>query len=219
MGLNVSYLNFIESSIGLAFGGSVDGLRMLELGDQVIMDATLREATGKQYFTDRGFVHTSVDINGLHGSVVRDLRKPELFHDWHGAWDIVTNSGTTEHVEPYESQYECFGVIHDCIRRGGLSIHLVPDVKERDERKAWSKHCHNFYSTEFFELLARECHYELLANALLNGLRCVALRKTSDVPFMSDRAAFLGAIARRRLEKPSKLRRTANSLLRRLRFR
>ena len=38
MGLNTTYLHFIESSIEQSFGGSVSSLRMLELGDQVIVD-------------------------------------------------------------------------------------------------------------------------------------------------------------------------------------
>ena len=105
MGLVTSYLRFIESSIEQVFGGTVSGLRMLELGDQVILDPNIAEETGKAYFTNRGLEHVSVDINGLHGAIVRDLTRPEQFQDWHGSYDVLTNAGTTEHVEPIESQY------------------------------------------------------------------------------------------------------------------
>lgn len=197
MGLKTLYLRFIESSIEQVFGGNVTGLRMLELGDQIIGEQNITEETGKEYFTNRGFEHVSVDINGLHGAIARDLTKPEEFQHWHGLWDVLTNSGTTEHVEPFESQYECFGIIHDCIKVGGIAIHLVPDVHECDERGVWKNHCRYYYSASFFELLASECKYEVLSNTLINGLRCVAVRKTEDVPFMGNRAKFLDAIAQR----------------------
>jgi hypothetical protein len=197
MGLRISYLLFIEASIAQAFEGAVSGLRMLELGDQVISDPHLADETGKAYFTNRGFEHVSVDINGLHGAVVRDLTRPEQFLNWHGSWDVLTNSGTTEHVEPFESQYECFSIIHDCLKVGGIAIHLVPDVYERDEHHAWENHCRYYYSESFFEMLSKECKYELLSNTVVNGLRCVTLRKTRDIPFMDDRLKFLRAIAQR----------------------
>lgn len=205
MGLSTVYLNYIESSIEGVFGKSVTGLRMLELGDQVIDDPHIPETTGKDYFTNRGYEHTSVDINGLHGAVFRDLTRPGEFQDWHGSWDILTNSGTTEHVEPFESQYECFGILHDVVKVGGIAIHLIPDIHELDERGAWKNHCRYYYSESFFELLARECEYELLSNTVINGLRCAAVRKTKHVPFMSNRSKFLSSISERALESKESL--------------
>ena len=201
MGLQISYLRYIESSIEQAFGPAVTGLHMLELGDQEVVLIGLREhipeKTGKAYFTNRGFKHVSVDLNGLHGALVRDLRKPEQFQGWRSYFDVLTNAGTTEHVEPFESQYECFGIIHDSIKVGGVAIHLIPDVFEHDRNGAWRNHCRHYYSASFFELLAKECSYELLSNTVINGLRCATVRKTKNVPFMSDRSKFLAAIAQR----------------------
>ena len=196
MGLNQSYLRFIESSIEQALG-VVSGRRMLELGDQVISDPNIAEETGKAYFVNRGFEHVSVDINGLHGAIVRDLTRPEQFIDWHGSYDVLTNAGTSEHVEPFESQYECFRIIHDCIKVGGIAIHLIPDLYERDKHGAWKNHCRYYYSKSFFELLAKECEYELLSNTVINGLRCATVKKAKNVPFMDDRARFLETIAQR----------------------
>jgi hypothetical protein len=197
MGLNTTYLRFIESSIAQIFNKGVMPLRMLELGDQVITDPNISESTGKAYFTNRGYEHVSVDINGLHGAVVRDLTRPEQFHDWHGSWDILTNSGTTEHVEPFELQYECFSIIHDCLKVGGIAVHLIPDVHQHDEHGAWKNHCGYYYSGVFFEILAKECEYELLASTVINGLRCATVKKTKNVPFMKDRLKFLSLIAQR----------------------
>ena len=203
MGLKTPYLNFIESSIEQVFGKSVSGLRMLELGDQVVTDPNIAEETGKEYFSNRGYEHVSVDQNGLHGAVIRNLTRSKRFHDWHGSWDIITNSGTTEHIEPFESQYECFSILHDCIKVGGIIVHLVPDVYEHDEHGAWKNHCPFYYSESFFEILAKDCEYELLSNTVINGLRCSTVRKIKNVPFMQDRSKFLALIAQRDQENNS----------------
>lgn len=216
MGLNTKYLSFFESSINEVFGSEVSGLRMLELGDQLITDPNIVEKTGKDYFTKRGYEHVSVDINGLHGAEVRDLSKPEQFQDLHGSWDILTNAGTTEHVEPYESQYECYNILHDCLKVGGIAIHLVPDVYERDEHGRWINHCRYYYSKSFFEMLAKECEYELLSTSIINGHRCAVLRKTKDTPFMNNRLKFLSLIEQRDYIPENLINRIGRSILRQI---
>ena len=200
MGLRQPTLDFIEESIEHVFGKDTEGLCMLELGDQVMKCNNIPEPTGKMYFIRKGYNHTSVDINGLHGALIYDLTKPEQFTKWHNSYDIITNAGTVEHVEPFESQYECFNIIHDCLKVGGLAIHIAPDVHEHDERGAWVNHCHFYYSHEFFKTLAEECGYELLSSEVIRGNRCVALKKIIDVPFMKDQSQFLSMIARRSIK-------------------
>jgi len=197
VGLRKLTLCFIELSINRVFGENTAGLNMLELGDQIVKNPYVIEKTGKDYFTNRLYKHTSVDINGLHGALIRDLTKPEQFKDWHGLYDIITNAGTSEHVEPFESQYECFNILHDCLKIGGVAIHIVPDVYEHDERGAWIDHCHFYYSHLFFEVLAKVCGYELLSSEIIKGNRCVAMKKTMDTPFMKDSVKFLELIAQR----------------------
>jgi hypothetical protein len=194
VGLNTLYLEFIEKSIKSVYPNAAKNLQMLELGDQVIDDPNLSEKTGKEYFTKQGYIHKSVDLNGLNGSIIRDLTKPEQFHDWKEQFDILTNAGTTEHVEPFESQYECFKIIHDCLAVGGVAIHLVPEINERKKNGAWKNHCRYYYSESFFEFLAKNGDYDLILNTVINGLRCVALKKNSNIPFNCNRAKFLANI-------------------------
>lgn len=130
----------------------------------------------------------------MHGSNVCDLTKPDQFSRWNNWFDIITNSGTTEHVEPFESQYECFNIIHDCVKVGGVSIHLVPDIDELNQHKSWLGHSSFYYSKSFFEMLAIECGYEIIANQIINGLRCAALKKAINKPFMGNRTTFLDKI-------------------------
>jgi hypothetical protein len=191
MGLSARYLTYIDTNIASAFGDQV-GLRLLELGDQLIREPKIPFKTGKDYFESRGFAHTSIDLNGMNGSEVRDLREPKQFIEWKNKWDIITNSGTTEHVEPRERQYEVFSILHQCTKIGGINIHLIPDVSEMDG--IWKHHCTNYYSANFFEALCRECGYEVRSNTIINGLRCVVTRKLTDKPFVMDREFFLSNI-------------------------
>lgn len=197
MGLNLGYITFMEAAIAAVFGEGVRGLKMLELGDQVFRDGYFPEPTGKEYFQNRGYEHVSVDLNGKHGAVVRNLTKPSQFQDWIGKWDIITNAGTTEHVEPFEAQYECFSIINDCLKVGGLALHIIPDVHELDRSGKWKNHCHFYYSEAFFAMLVRECGYEMVANRLINGNRCVALKRTKPTLLPKDRTVFLREISRR----------------------
>jgi len=196
MGLRAEYIDYINTNIVDVFGG-IEGIRMLELGNQRLHDGCVTESTGKQYYKNRGVEHVSVDINGLDGAVVADLRKTKDFTRWVAHFDVVTNSGTTEHVEPHASQFECFANIHNCLRPGGISIHLVPDADAHDTAGAWRGHCSNLYSPDFFHTLADLNHYNVLSLAHMRGLVCCCVRKMRMGPFTSDRETFLRAIDRR----------------------
>ncbi len=194
MGLITKYLELIENIAAKRFGIS-SGLRMLELGDQLIMHSPdIIEATGKQYFLNKGYHHISVDINGLHGAVCKDLTRPEQFRDWYSYFDIVTNAGTTEHVEPYHSQYTCFGILHDCTKPDGIMIHILPEIENLKKLGKWRGHCNYYYSQEFFEMLATNCDYKILSMSIIDQNICVALQKQGDRNFMIDKDLFLSKI-------------------------
>lgn len=196
MGLLKVYLDYMEECISSTVG-QLNGKTMMELGDQEIMGDGLPEKTGKEYFEHRGVVHTSVDLNGMRGAIKVDLAKPATNFEWFNHFDIVTNSGTTEHVEPKSGQYVCFKNIHNWLTVGGIAIHLLPDIDEMEQRGHWKNHSNNYYSHDFFRMLARRNDYEIVNMRIINGLICVCLKKTRDVPFMDDHAEFLAGIARR----------------------
>lgn len=196
MALQPAYLDYIQTCVDRTFGG-LAGRRMLELGDQVVKADGIPETTGKEYYENRGVDHVSFDLNGRHGALAVDLARPIADPQWHDAFDIVTNSGTTEHVEPFEAQHTCFMNIHDCLKTGGISVHLVPDLDELEQRGRWKNHCNNYYTHGFFETLAALNGYTLVSSEVINGLRCACLRKESDAPFTEDREAVLAGIGRR----------------------
>jgi hypothetical protein len=196
MGLNPTYLDFIQKCVDSTLG-ELSGKRMLELGDQVIRGSLGPERTGKEYFENRGVLHTSFDMNGEHGALKVDLSKPITNPEWLNAFDIVTNAGTSEHVEPHSTQYICFMNIHNCLKAGGIAVHLIPDIFELENSGHWKNHCNNYYSHEFFVLLAKLNGYSLFTSTTIGGLRCVGLQKNTDAPFTSDRDAVLAAIVRK----------------------
>jgi hypothetical protein len=172
MGLTRAYLDFIETAITRA--GIPDGAAMCELGNQRIGPSVgIPQATGKEYFSPR-FTHTSLDLNGLDGAIPVDLsraiRRPELI----GRFDVLTNSGTSEHVS---DQYACFFNVHELVRAGGVMIHLVPKTGN------WRRHSTVYYTVKFFTLLASANGYGWVSYADIatrgpeSHLICVALRK------------------------------------------
>jgi len=198
MGIRILYINYIEKYYFENIGDMKSG-SMLELGNQVMRgNKKPPEKTGKQYFENRGMEHVSIDLNGRHGSLKKDLSKPIINQDWINHFDVITNLGTTEHVEPHEGQYECFKNIHNFLSIGGILVNINPDADgARATGYFKSRHCNNYYSKEFFEMLAEENNYEILDSHGVNAYRWSCLKKTKDQPFMEDKDLFLSKILRR----------------------
>lgn len=190
MGYSAISLGYVEDFARTVFG-RLDGLQMLELGDQVVFDRKVRERTGKQYFEHRGMGHVSFDLNGRNGALVVDLGKPNAASDRIGTFDVVTNIGTTEHVEPKANQYPCFANIHAWTRNGGLMIHAVPSTEDLSAERRWADHCSFYYSRRFFERLAYANDYELMDFRNINGLSFACLRKCNDTRFRPMPEEFL----------------------------
>ena len=124
MGYKTPYLRWMNEHIGQVYD-SVDGLKMLELGNQVIRpDKQIRETTGKLYFTNLGYEHTSVDLNGLDGALIKDLSKLEDFAEYKEYFDVITNAGTIEHVEPFEKQHTAFLNVHNSLTLNCVTLSL-----------------------------------------------------------------------------------------------
>ncbi|MFA5085966.1 MAG: hypothetical protein WC482_06340 [Candidatus Omnitrophota bacterium] len=137
-----------------------NGIRMLELGNQSFTDECLlkyrdviRGKIAKDYFSRLGFNHISIDITGLDGSVALDLNKVISDKNFIRQFDVVTNFGTSEHVD---NQYNCFLNIHNFCKENGFFIHEVP------EAGYWPGHSHYYYSRDFFRILAKESGYEII---------------------------------------------------------
>lgn len=196
MGLGRIYFDYIDKCAEDVIG-SLRGKRMLELGNQHNGDESIPEKTGKEYYTNRGVEHISVDLNGMDGALKVDLSKPINIPSWQGYFDIITNCGTSQHVEPKKAQYICFMNIHNCLKLGGIAVHLVPDIDELKNKGCWKWLCNHYYSHEFFKMLAMNNDYNLVSLKVIDGNICACLQKKYDRPFMENQKEFLKYITRR----------------------
>jgi len=118
---------------------------MLELGNK-------KNPAGvyKCYFESRGVRHVSIDWNGEDGALNLDLRLP--IWDKVGKFDMVTNIGTTEHVERQAGVWEN---IHMCCKVGGVVVSITPRPGD------WWWHG-EWYPTElFFKVFAELNSYRI----------------------------------------------------------
>jgi len=149
MGLRIYTINYIHDMINRA-GFKLSGLRMCELGNQLIKDNYKGFSVAKEYFESVGIDHVSIDINGKNGALPLDLNNhlPAYIIN---KFDVVTNIGTSEHVK---NNSMCFQNIHDLCVDGGIMIHLLPAVGV--------KHGIRQYSCDWFRDLSKHRNYSIL---------------------------------------------------------
>jgi len=169
--------------------------KIIELGDQII-DESIRQEFGvttgpvaKDYFTSLGYQHISIDINGKNRALQLDLSKEIKDSGLLNQFDVLTNHGTTEHVE--DSQYICWKNVHNLIKLGGFIISFVPSLE------FYKEHCPWFYKKEFFAYFAEELGYktwmlaEIRVPETWHGVlvSCV-LEKQQEKPYDLDEKKF-----------------------------
>jgi hypothetical protein len=155
----------------------LDGITsMLELGNK-------KTATGivyKQVFEAMGIRHVSVDWNGEDGALKLDLAAPLAL----GRFDMVTNLGTSEHVDRQEPVWR--NMVEACARVLVCSTPLPGD---------WPKHGMFYPTLEFYEQLAamNEFVIERLRIMASSPRRLIQarLRRVGEIPFSMPDAALL----------------------------
>jgi hypothetical protein len=161
--------------------------RMLELGCQNIyvqgydeMSISLNELP-KRF----GVNMETWDILGCQNSKIVDLREP-IDEAYHNAFDVVTDFGTTEHVDG--NYYQARKNIHDACKVGGIMIHENPMTGH------WIGHGCNYLNENFYRQLADAMGYEILelvteyamGNITDGGNVSCVLRKREDTEFVSE---------------------------------
>jgi hypothetical protein len=98
-----------------------------------------------------GMTYVSFDIYEGYKTEIIDLNRVDLPPRHRGAFDLVINSGTTEHVF---NQINSFKIIHEAAASGGHMFHALPSIGFVD-------HCYFTYTGRFFFELADFNQYEL----------------------------------------------------------
>src|SRR5687767_13589349 len=110
------------------------------------------KGSGRELYEALGFSYQCLDLDPSFGSMRFDLNLDSVPDGHAGRYDFVTNHGTSEHLL---NQYNCFKVMHEFCRAGGLMLHAVPFTVHLE---------HGFfnYQPNFFSALARYNSYETL---------------------------------------------------------
>jgi len=131
---------------------------MLELGCQTFRSIGFETGYrySSSYFNSIGIRCVSIDIKKCGDAEQVDLKKT-IDEKYQNRFDIIINSGTTEHVSELEGQYSAFKNIHLCSRMNGVMLHFVP--VNGAPRKP---HSPFDYDDGFFETLAELNNYEII---------------------------------------------------------
>lgn len=188
MGLVPLSLKMLQTHI--AHVGGFNNCRMLELGDQqMYCHHNVPEASAaKSYFEQLGVHHTSVDLNGELGALPINLALRIEDPAWEGAFDVVTDFGTTEHVGPEVAHlHACRENVHRFCRPGGLMVFMNPKVGN------WPGHGYHCFTLQHYHKLAEAMNYQVLevsehptlGNSTDGWQIHAALLKNGDAPFLN----------------------------------
>ena len=134
----------------------------------------------KSYLEKIGVSHTSIDLNGKHGSLQKDITGDLKYL---GKFDILTNFGSSEHVAPLSTQYKCFKNFHQLCKVGGYMIHYVPPVGK------WINHAPAHYYNDFFIQLGKANNYKTIyyEEMDVSNLISIIFQKQEDNTFMEEK--------------------------------
>jgi len=145
----------------------VDYETMYELGNK-----RNKSGTYKKMLSSQGIDHISIDLNGKDGALPIDLSKPIDLP----SRDIVTNFGTSEHVENQEA---VFKNIHNLSHN--RMVGFVPRVGNSPGHGLWH------FELNFFEQLAELNSYTIdklyIGNRKPREIVCYSFYKNFDKEF------------------------------------
>ncbi len=138
----------------------------LELGPQqetTIVDGIERQAesapASQPFWESLGFTYEAVEYGGHRGVTSLDLNRDSVPDALRGAFDLIINAGTTEHVV---NQDNAFRVIHDLAKVGGVMLHELPGG-------GMLTHGVVSYNPQFFWLLCRDNNYDVFDLTVSNA--------------------------------------------------
>lgn len=100
------------------FGGT-----KVDLGSPSGADFAETAPSSRPFWRSLGFKHTTIDLDTRHDAIPLDLNTDQVPEPLRRQFDLVINTGTTEHVA---NQAQAFRIIHDLTRKGGVMFHDVP---------------------------------------------------------------------------------------------
>jgi SAM-dependent methyltransferase len=118
-----------------------------------------RTAYLSELFDLAGVSYDSYDVCPALKSEIFDLNVERLPNRFRGAFDVVINFGTTEHLI---NQLNAFEVMHDALKVGGVAYHQMPSI-------GWIDHGYFNYNALFFDDLVKANRYEVVDRFYTNA--------------------------------------------------
>jgi SAM-dependent methyltransferase len=129
-------------------------IRRLAAGSYYGPNGGINESFVGELLEMAGLYYAAFDIAVGYKTVVFDLNSQRLPFRSHGAFDVVMNFGTTEHIGNHLTAFEA---IHDALKVGGHMIHELPSSGYVDHgyftytpRFLFDIAAYNDYALEFF---------------------------------------------------------------------
>ncbi|MET4426405.1 hypothetical protein [Bradyrhizobium sp. RT3a] len=118
-------------------------------GERTTMLSEITDLTNIEY--------DAIDVcPGLKNTRILDLNFDRLPTRMRGRYNVVFNFGTTEHIV---NQWNCFELIHEALKVGGVAYHQLP-------ASGYLDHGYFCYTPLFFKELAQANGYEILKLAI-----------------------------------------------------
>jgi SAM-dependent methyltransferase len=188
MGMGSKSISYFFEILTATQLNNFNELSVCILGNQKVANHTLgyKYYIFKDLLVGKGFLRSeNIDINGKDGSIILDLSMPLVQEGIVGMFDVVLNSGTSEHV--MRNQWQVFKNMHDLLKNDGILIHILPEDVVG----------HGFwlYRESFFVWLSTICKYNIVdlrvtSQRYFQHLRkhyiFVALQKHTQSIFISE---------------------------------
>jgi Methyltransferase domain len=169
--------SFLASNDLLDQAHQIFGGAKVDLGSPSGADFAASAPSSRPFWTSIGFEYATIDLDTRHDAIQLDLNIDQVPEKLRQQFDLVINTGTTEHVA---NQAQAFRIIHDLTRVGGVMFHEVP-------AGSWNHGLFN-YTPKFFLLLHKQNDYEQIYMRERTGgdmfIR-VALRKRINREFVT----------------------------------
>jgi SAM-dependent methyltransferase len=141
--------SFLASADLLDQARQIFGGTKVDLGSPSGADFARSAPPSRPFWRSIGFQYATIDLDTRHDAIPLDLNTDQVPERLRRQFDLVINTGTTEHVA---NQAQAFRIIHDLTRKGGVMFHEVP-------AGSWNHGLVN-YTPKFFLLLHKQNDYQ-----------------------------------------------------------
>jgi len=151
---------------------------IIELGDQDLVVNGVCDPNNKfrDLYKNNFNSWRTLDLHTVDGVEIFDL---SVISNEIKTADIITNFGTSEHVEPEIGQYNCWLNLHNILKLDGYILHTLVPVG------GWPDHCRYYHDFNFFESF-KDFGYEVIElRKEWNDLIVCTMRKFKDCEFMT----------------------------------